>query len=354
MERFEEIRAKTDSAGLDAIILMDKYNRRFAAGFPSSDGAVVITASAAYFITDSRYTEAAEQSITGAEVIDIARGRRYPDLINSILTDCGAKTVGFEEESISFKTYEDYSRSLDARLCPAQSIMRDIRAVKTPKEISLLKKAQEITDEVFSQVLKIIRGDMTEKDLAAELTYRLMLCGGDKVSFDPIVVSGSNSSRPHGVPSDRRLEGFVTMDFGCVYSGYCSDMTRTVCVGAATDEMRRVYDTVLDAQMAGIQAARAGVAGSDIDKAGRQVIQAAGYGEYFGHGFGHSVGLEVHDGPGASPSNAALLPSGYVTTAEPGIYLPGKFGVRIEDVIVLNDTGSLNITKSPKHLIEIQ
>lgn len=352
MNRFEEIKAKLVLAGIDAIILLDHYNRRLATGFPSSDGAVVVTAKKAYFITDSRYIEAAEQSISGAEIIDIARGR-YPDVINNILTGCGVLVAGFEEGSMSFKTYETYSDSLDARLCPAQALMGEIRAVKTTEEISLLKKAQEITDEAFGEVLKIIGGDMTEKDLAAELVYRMMLRGGDKVSFDPIVVSGPNSSRPHGVPSDRKLEGFVTMDFGCVYQGYCSDMTRTVCVGAATPEMRKVYDTVLAAQIAGINAAKAGVTGSDIDKAGREVIKRAGYGKYFGHGFGHSVGLEVHDGPGASPTNKEILPSGYVTTAEPGIYLPGKFGVRIEDVIVLNESGSENITKSPKHLIEI-
>lgn len=353
MNRFEEIRAMLGSMELDAIVLLNFYNRRFATGFPSSDGAAVITGDKAFFITDSRYSEAAGQSVKDAEIVEITRGKRYPDVIKTILADRGVKTVGFEEETISYKTYKTYSESLQMRLQPAQSLMSEMRAIKKDREIVLMTKAQEITDRAFARVLEIISGEMTEHDLAAELVYAMLKLGAQKVSFDPIVVSGPNSSKPHGVPSGRKLEGFVTMDFGCVYEGYCSDMTRTVCIGAADAEMRRVYDTVLAAQLAGIAAARPSVTGGEIDQAGRQVIQQAGYGEFFGHGFGHSIGLEVHDGPGASPSNDRPMLAGNVTSAEPGIYLPGKFGVRIEDVIILTDSGSMNITKSPKHLIEI-
>lgn len=351
MDRLDDIRLAVNRAGLDAILLLNVYNRRYATGFPSSDGAVIVTSEKAFFITDSRYIEAAKINVTGAEVICVSK--KYPETVGELLSDCGVKTLGFEEDSVSYRVYETYSDYLEAELVPAQSIMTELRSVKTGAEIELLQGAQDITDRVFGDILKIINNKMTERDLATELVYRLMLYGGDRPSFDPIVVSGPNSSRPHGAPGIRKLDGFVTMDFGCEYRGYCSDMTRTVCVGRATDEMKKVYNTVLEAQLAGIDSAKSGVCARDIDSAARDVIKSAGYGEYFGHGFGHSVGLEVHDGPGISPLNGNKLPAGFVTSAEPGIYIPGEFGVRIEDVIVLTEQGNINITKSSKNLIEM-
>ena len=181
-----------------------------------------------------------------------------------------------------------------------------------------------------------------------------MLAGGaENMSFDPIVASGPNGSMPHAVPTDRKIQegDFVTMDFGCIYQGYCSDMTRTVAVGHVTEEMEKVYHTVLQAQLAGIAAAKAGATGHDVDAAARKVIEDAGYGPYFGHSFGHSVGVEIHEGPNATPSNDKPLPAGAVISAEPGIYLPGKFGVRIEDVMHLTADGAEILTRSPKNLI---
>ena len=196
---------------------------------------------------------------------------------------------------------------------------------------------------------------MTEKELAAELVYCLLKNGGEGLSFEPIVVSGPNSSLPHGVPGDRKLQkgDFITMDFGVMYQGYCSDMTRTVALGYATEEMRQVYDIVLKAQSAGIAASRAGVTGKDVDAAARQVIIDAGYGAYFGHGYGHSLGLEIHESPNCNPSGTAVMQENMVSSAEPGIYLPGKFGVRIEDVVVFQPDGCENLTHSPKNLIII-
>ena len=191
---------------------------------------------------------------------------------------------------------------------------------------------------------------MTEKEIAARLQYLMLHFGAEKMSFDPIVAGGSNGSMPHAVPTDRKGE-FVTMDFGCVYGGYCSDMTRTVCVGQPTEEMRQVYEVVLSAQLAGIAAARAGVTGAEIDGAAREVIRQAGYGEFFGHSFGHGVGVEIHESPNASPANDKPMAAGSVISAEPGIYLPGRFGVRIEDVIVLTEDGCRNITRAPKELL---
>ena len=214
-------------------------------------------------------------------------------------------------------------------------------------------EAQRITDKAFSEVCGRVREGMTEKELAAELIYCLYKNGGEGLSFDPIVVSGPNTSMPHGVPGDRKLQkgDFITMDFGVLYQGYCSDMTRTVALGYATDEMRRVYDTVLKAQLAGIAASRAGVTGKEVDTAARDVITAAGYGEYFGHSYGHSLGLEIHEAPNCAQRCPQPIPAGAVCSAEPGIYLPGKFGVRIEDVMHLTADGAEILTRSPKNLI---
>jgi len=193
----------------------------------------------------------------------------------------------------------------------------------------------------------------TEKEIAAFLQYRMLLGGAEQMSFEPIVVSGANSSMPHGVPTDKKVEqgDFITMDFGCVYHGYCSDMTRTVAVGHVTEEMAFVYETVLKAQQAGIDTAKAGVPGCDIHNAAAKVIEDAGYGPYFGHGFGHSLGVEIHESPNASPGCTEPMPAGAVISAEPGIYLPGKFGVRIEDVIVLREGGCDNLMLAPKELL---
>ena len=216
-----------------------------------------------------------------------------------------------------------------------------------------MRTAQKIADRAFANILDFIRPGMTERQVAARLVYELMLQGAERTSFDPIVAAGANGSMPHAVPGDTVMEKgmFVTMDFGGIYHGYCSDMTRTVALGQPTDEMRRVYDTVLNAQLAGLAAARAGIPGCEVDRAARSIIEQAGYGEYFGHALGHSLGLEIHESPNFSPSEQKLMPVGAVVSCEPGIYLPGRFGVRIEDVVILQGEGCENITASPKELI---
>ena len=213
--------------------------------------------------------------------------------------------------------------------------------------------AQRIAERALKDILKELRPGVTEREIAARLQYLMLHYGAENMSFDPIVVSGPNGSLPHGVPSEKEIRPgeFVTMDFGCIYHGYCSDMTRTVAVGSVTEEMRTVYETVLAAQQAGIAAARAGVTGKEVDGAARRVIADAGYEKYFGHGFGHGVGVEIHEEPRASSTNDAPLPAGAVISAEPGIYLPGKLGVRIEDVIVLTENGCENLTRAPKELL---
>ena len=236
---------------------------------------------------------------------------------------------------------------------PFNKSINGFRGVKEEWELELMRKAQAITDKAFSEVITRIKAGMTELELQAELIYCLYKNGATGLAFDPIVVSGPNTSLPHGVAGERVIrEGdFITMDFGAQYMGYCSDMTRTVALGYATEEMKKVYNTVLEAQLAGLAITKAGVPGKDIDAAARKVITDAGYGEYFGHGYGHSLGLEVHESPSPNGANAEPMPVGAVCSAEPGIYLPGKFGVRIEDVTVFQAEGHENVTHSPKNLI---
>ena len=293
--------------------------------------------------------------MTGAEVVLTSRERSHLALARDFLAARGLKRVGFESAAVSVAQHRRWQESFPkgCELIPAQELLDGLRASKDEEEIAAMLQAQKITDAAFGEILNYIRPGLTEQEVAARLVYELLRRGGRKVSFDPIVAAGANGSMPHAVPGETVIQKgmFVTMDFGCVYDGYCSDMTRTVAVGQPTQEMERVYETVLTAQKAGIAAARAGMPGRELDAAARKVIEEAGYGDYFTHSFGHSLGLEIHESPNASPSETRPLPVGTVISAEPGIYLPGRFGVRIEDVLVLEEGGCRDITQSPKNLI---
>ena len=258
-----------------------------------------------------------------------------------------------EDKKLSHVGYLGYEKALGRELLPAGDLFETLRASKTEEEIACMIEAQRISEKALETVLHIIKPGMTERQVAAELVYNMLKNGSEGNSFDPIVVTGSKTSLPHGVPGDKVIQSgdFVTMDFGSIKHGYCSDMTRTVAVGSASEEMRNVYDTVLRAQLAGIAAAKAGVPGKEIDAAARKVISDAGYGKYFGHGFGHSLGLDIHEWPNANPSGETPMPAGAVCSAEPGIYIPGRFGVRIEDVMVIREGGAEIITKAPKELV---
>jgi Xaa-Pro aminopeptidase len=355
MSNLQKIQKALAPAGLDAILLQGEKNRYYATGFHSSDGMCVVTEKEAFFVTDSRYIEAARNQVRGFTIGQNTIEMPMKKWLEQIIADCGITMLGFEDQEISYADYEKLRGEVKTVLSPAESILRDLRAVKSPEEQETIRRAQALADGVFTELLGFIRPGMTEKRVAAEITYRLLLAGAEGNSFDPIVVGGPNSSMPHGVPGERVLQkgDFLTMDFGCLLEGYCSDMTRTIALGAPTDEMRRVYGVVLEAQKAGIAAYRAGVVGAEVDAAARKVISEAGYGEYFGHSFGHSLGLNIHERPSAAPSEQRELPAGAVLSAEPGIYLPGRFGVRIEDVCIVTEDGCENITGSPKELISI-
>lgn len=352
MNHLKQIAARLPEYGLDAMLLNSKPGEYYAVGF-HGEGNVVVTAQGCFYFTDSRYIEAANHLITGAEIAMTGRSRNYRAMVQEVVDRCRIRKLGFEEGYLSVADYNLWKEGLTAELVPAQKLVDALRAAKDDGEIALMTKAQEITDRAFSEILKFIQPGMTEQEIAAKLQYDMLRFGAEKMSFDPIVVSGPNGSLPHGIPSAKQVQQgeFITMDFGCKYGGYCSDMTRTVALGEPTGEMRKVYQTVLEAQLAGIAVTKAGVPGKSIDAAARKVIEDAGYGEYFGHGYGHSLGIEIHESPNANTRDETLLPVGAVVSAEPGIYLPGKFGVRIEDVTVLTADGCMVLTKSPKELI---
>ena len=354
MANTERVKEAVARAGLDAVLLMDDRDIYYATGFLPTDSAALVGAEGAWLVTDSRYIEAAQkQAAPGVEVLLTTRERPLGAILRELADRLGREKLGAEEEKLSHALYLRMERTLGRELLPAQELLVSLRSCKTEEELRSLVAAQRIAEKALEEVLPLLKPGAVEREIAAEITYRMRLHGAEGNSFDPIVVTGAKSSMPHGVPGDERIAAgdFVTMDFGCVKDGYCSDMTRTVAIGSATDEMKNVYATVLAAQEAGIAAARPGVTGAQIHKAAADVIAAAGYGEFFGHGFGHGVGLDIHELPTASPANVSPMPEGAVISAEPGIYLPGRFGVRIEDVLYLRDDGCENITKAPKELL---
>lgn len=355
MNHFQKIAGRLESCGLDAMLLTGEANRFYGAGFHSAgtDGVALVTRNGAYYFTDSRYTEAAARCVQGAQLRETGRGRGYGALVQEVVEEQHLRRMGFEDAYMTVQDYERYRKALTCELVPAAELLGELRMVKDPEELEAMEAAQRIVERALEEIVQEIRPGVTEKEIAARLQYLMLHFGASDMSFDPIVVSGPNGSLPHGVPSEKEIARgeFVTMDFGCVYGGYCSDMTRTVAVGFVTEEMRTVYETVLAAQKAGIAAAAGGVSGKAVDGAARAVIEQAGYGAYFGHSFGHGVGVEIHEAPNASPMNEAPLPAGAVISAEPGIYLPGRMGVRIEDVIVLTETGCRNLTRAPKELL---
>lgn len=340
---------------LDAVIVSDPYNMRHISGFRGGEGYVYISKNRRVIITDSRYTEAADnEKNEGFEVVDSRRSDM--DILKGLAESDKAESIGFED---LFVTYADYTSLTEKcgfkNMVPLGETMNRRRSVKTAEELEYLRKAEAIGDKAFESVLGYLKPGVTELEVAAYLEYTMKLNGASGLGFETIVASGPNSSMPHAVPGSRKLQNgdFVTMDFGCNYEGYCSDMTRTVVIGRADDKQKEIYSVVLEAQLAAIDAIKAGVIGCDIHNTAADIIAKAGYGEYFGHGLGHSVGLFIHELPMFSPRVKEAIPAGAVLTVEPGIYIPGFGGVRIEDMGAVTEDGYDNFTHSPKELIEI-
>ena len=351
MNHIAQIQQKISERNIDALLITNEKNQYYSCGFPFTDGYVLVTRNGAWLITDSRYIEAAEQTVDSEiRVLLYDRTHTGEDHLREILKSEKAERLFAEDQHLSYARFNQLGLSLGTALLPSGSLLSDLRASKDENELRNMIAAQRISEAALEETLPMIRPGMTEREVAAELVYQMLRNGSEGNSFDPIVVTGKNTSKPHGVPGDTVIMpgDFLTMDFGCIKNGYCSDMTRTVAVCSASDEMKNIYGIVLKAQLAGIAAARAGIPGCEIDSASRSVIQDAGFGSCFGHGFGHSLGLDVHEGPSLNPRETRLMPENSVCSAEPGIYLPGRFGVRIEDVMILRAAGSEVITRAPK------
>lgn len=352
MDHLKQIAAKLGEYHIDAMLCSSTPGERYAVGL-HGEGYAIIAPNAARYITDPRYSEVAKDTVRNAEVCIIGQGHSAVDTLNEFIDAHGVKTLGIEEGYISLGQYEQLKSGLHAKLVPAGELVNTLRASKDEEELALMLEAQRITDETFTAMLDYIQPGMTEAHIAAKLVFELLSRGAQKTSFDPIVASGPNGSKPHAIPGPRQVQkgDFITMDFGCIYGGYCSDMTRTIALGSVSDDQRKVYETVLAAQRAGIAVSKAGVPGSEIHNTAAKVIADAGYGRFFGHGYGHSLGLEIHETPNARPNDHTPMPLGAMVSAEPGIYIPGQFGVRIEDVVRMEKDGVTDITKSPKELI---
>ena len=337
-----------------ALLVASVPNRFYLTGFETSDGYVFITKEAAVFLIDFRYVEKAKETVKSCAVqLSVSPMEE----IRVLCEQHGVSHLYVENNYVSMSLQKDLAAAVKPTEIVADdrfdTLLRDMRSVKSETELSLMQQAQKLTDDTFSYIVERIEAGRTEREVMLDMEFYMRRLGSQGVSFDFIVVSGKNSSLPHGVPTDKKIErgDFVTMDFGAVVGGYHSDMTRTVAIGAVSDEQKRVYDTVLKAQLTAIDAVKSGVVCRDIDKIARDLIYAAGYEGCFGHGLGHSVGVEIHERPNFNTRCDTVLKAGTVMTVEPGIYLENRFGVRIEDMVFVTADGCIDLTKSPKELL---
>lgn len=339
----------------EAFIVTSPENRRYLTEFPSTDGYLILTAEKSIFLTDSRYIEAAQKAVKGCSSVELLTDAKKD--IPALLKKLGVNALYTESERLSVTEFEKI-KEMHGNFCFAEKLDKEIsaiRRIKNEEEKKNILAAQAIAEKAFDHILGFIREGVTEREIALELDFFMLKNGAEAISFETIAVSGKNSSMPHGVPTDKKIErgDFITMDYGAVVNGYHSDMTRTVAVGGVSSKQAQVYETVLKAQLASLSVLKEGVACKAADAAARDIITAAGYGSNFGHGTGHGVGIEIHEAPRLSPKSSATLAAGDVVTVEPGIYLPGEFGVRIEDMAYITENGCENLTKTPKTLIII-
>lgn len=347
-------------AGFDCALFFDEISSYYLSDFHTTDGAVVVGARETVSFADARYFEAFENAkkagLLSDDVVPCLFTKNIFDTVAEFLSSIGARSVCLDPKLITVRQLD-----LLKEKCKGVEFgfLTDLclkhRRVKTDAEVAKIKKAQAITDAAFTHIISFINESRTEIEVAAELEYFMRKNGAGGLAFDTIAVSGKNSSLPHGEPTGAILtkNSFLTMDYGAKYAGYCSDMTRTVVLGKADEEMKRIYNTVLTAQSEAMKFIKSGVSCRDADKAARDVIADAGYGEYFAHSLGHSLGLEVHELPAASPRSEEILVAGNIVTVEPGIYIPGKYGVRIENMVLVTENGCENLTNSDNRLIEL-
>lgn len=344
------------SLGFDCALYLDETSQHYLADMHITDGAVIVSPRETALITDSRYIEIAETGDLSADVKPYLFQKPLFEYIADYFAEAGAKKVCLDPGLVTVKQLETLKTKCEGvEFGFAPDICLKYRRVKTPAEIENIKRAQAITDATFEHILGFINEDRTELEVAAEMEYFMRCKGASGLAFDTIAVSGKKSSMPHGIPGDVKLtkDSFFTMDFGAAYNSYCSDMTRTVVLGKANDEMKKVYNTVRTAQAEAMKFIKAGVRAAEADAVARDIIKDAGYGEYFGHSLGHSLGLEIHERPSVSARSEDILVEGNIVTVEPGIYLPGMYGVRIENMVLVTADGCENLTNSPRELIEL-
>jgi Xaa-Pro aminopeptidase len=353
-KRIEKLRILIKGKKVDAVLVTKRENYIYLSGFTGDSAYLVITQDAAILLTDSRFTEQAGIQAPRYEIIEY-RGS-FAKALNDVLKSRNIDTLGFEEYDMSYERYLEYREKLSVReFIPFGKAIEELRMVKGSDEIETIRKAVKIADDAFTHILGFIKPGVAEIEIAAELEYFMKINGATGPSFETIIASGKRSSMPHGTASSKKVEpgDTITLDFGALYENYCSDMTRTVFVGEPDSEMKRIYGIVLEAQLKSIEGARKGLTGKEIDFIARDIIYKAGFENNFGHGLGHSVGLEIHEEPRLSVSGEIAMENGMAVTVEPGIYVPGLGGVRIEDIIVINDDKPIVLTQSVKDLTVI-
>ncbi len=354
-ERIKKLREKLDQENLDLLLVTSLTNIRYLCGFTGSNGVLLVSKDNAIFLTDFRYKEQVKKEVKGAE-IKIAQRELFSTLTDIDLLKGKRIKAGFEEKYLSFQLYQRLKTLLPQVLwVPTENLVESLLVIKDQEEIKRIKKAAEISAKAFDEILPFFRPGTKESDIAAELEYRIKRNGGEGSAFEPIVASGLRSAMPHARASSKMLRKgeFVTLDFGALYEGYVCDITRTLVLGNATSRQKKIYDLVLKAQSKAIDNARPGMKGFELDKVGRDIIKKAGYQEYFGHGLGHGIGLLVHDSPGVGTKSQEVLKPGMVITIEPGVYIPGWGGVRIEDDVLITRNGCKILTHIDRELLEL-
>jgi Xaa-Pro aminopeptidase len=351
MEKLIKLRSNFSAKGIDALLITSPFNRRYVTNFTGSAGVVLLTSEEALFITDFRYVEQAEKQCAGFTIIQ--HGASIVEEIAQQIKKYGVQKLGFEQEHLTYSIFTSYKNAIEAELIPTSGLVEKLRLIKTEAEIKILKEAADIADAAFKHILDFIRPSITELDVANELEFFMRKAGATSSSFDIIVASGYRSALPHGVASDKLIEkgDFITLDFGAYHKGYVSDITRTVSVGEPDPKLKQIYEIVLEAQMKGVEGIKPGMTGKEADALTRDYITEKGYGEYFGHSTGHGIGLEVHEGPALSVRSDVILEPGMIVTVEPGIYIPGLGGVRIEDDTLITKDHNETLTHSTKELI---
>lgn len=340
---------------VDGVLIVSETNRRYFTSFPSSDGILLATKNGSVFLTDSRYIEEAQNVVKCCEVAELKKAsEQLPELCKKF----GVKTLMAESDRLTVSQLKAYRKMLKGVLLTTvntDKLIDELREVKSNEELESVTKAQRIAEAAFEHILGFIREGVTEKEIALTIDFFMLKNGAEAISFETIAISGANTSKPHGVPTDKKVcnGDFITIDYGAVVNGYHSDMTRTVAVGEVSDEQINIYETVLEAQLRALAMLKEGVKCSEVDAAAREYIKEKGYGEFFRHSTGHGVGLEIHEKPTLSPKNDKKLQVGNIVTIEPGIYIPGKYGVRIEDMAIITKNGCANLTKIPKELVKI-